>query len=103
MKEFYEAYKDKGVKIMAVCVKPFSEIAGCWEYIEDNEIQDWLHTTDPYSRSRYAQIYDVKSTPQIYVLDRNKEILSKKIDAEQLPELMDHIIEMDKKAASEQH
>ncbi|MCB0631454.1 MAG: redoxin domain-containing protein [Saprospiraceae bacterium] len=102
MKEFYDAYKDKGVKIMAVCVKPFNEIAGCWEYIEDNEIQDWLHTTDPYSRSRYAQIYDVRSTPQIYVLDQNKEILSKKIDADQLPELMDHLIEMDKKAA-EQH
>lgn len=101
MKEFYEAYKDKGVTIMAVCVKPFKEIEGCWEYIEDNEIQDWLHTTDPYNRSRYAQIYDVKSTPQIYVLDRNKEILSKKIDAEQLPELMDHIIEMDKKEAGQ--
>lgn len=94
MKEFYDKFKDKGVKIMAVCVKGNpDDIGGCWDYIEENEISDWLHTVDPYFRSRFPTIYDVKSTPQIYVLDRNKEIISKKIDAEQLEELMNHIIE----------
>ena len=98
MKEFYDKFKDKGVKIMAVCVKGVpDEIGGCWDYIKDNEIGDWLHTVDPYFRSRFPTIYDVKSTPQIYVLDRNKEILSKKIDAEQLEELMNHIIEQKEK------
>lgn len=97
MKEFYDKFKDKGVKIMAVCVKFTDEIPGCWDYIEENEISDWLHTVDPYNRSRFSKIYDVKSTPQIYVLDRNKEILSKKIDAEQLEELMNHIIEQKEK------
>lgn len=97
MKEFYDKFKDKGVKIMAVCVKFTDEVPGCWDYIEENEISDWLHTVDPYNRSRFAKIYDVKSTPQIYVLDRDKEILSKKIDAEQLEELMNHIIEQKEK------
>lgn len=98
MKEFYDKFKDKGVKIMAVCVKGNpDDIGGCWDYIEENEIGDWLHTVDPYFRSRFPTIYDVKSTPQIYVLDRDKEILSKKIDAEQLEELMNHILEQKNK------
>ncbi|HMQ60201.1 MAG TPA: thioredoxin-like domain-containing protein [Flavilitoribacter sp.] len=94
MKDFYEKYKDKGVKIIAVCTKYQDEIPGCWEYIDENGIQDWLHTVDPTGRSRYAQIYDIQSTPQIYILDRNKEILTKRIAAEQIEEVMDKIIEM---------
>lgn len=100
MKEFYDKFKDKGVQIMAVCVKFTEEVPECWEYIEDNEITDWLHTVDPYHRSRFSVVYDIKSTPQIYVLDRNKEILSKKIDAEQLEELMNHILEQEDNASN---
>lgn len=97
MKEFYEKYKDKGVKIFAVCAKFRDEVPECWEYIDDNEIGDWLHTVDPYHRSRYGKIYSVKTTPQVYVLDHKKEILSKRIGAEQLEEVMDRIIEMNNK------
>jgi thiol-disulfide isomerase/thioredoxin len=94
MKEFYDKYKDKGVKLVAVCTKFTDEIEGCWDYIDEKEIGDWLHLVDPYHRSRYMKVYNIKSTPQIYVLDRNKEILSKRIGAEQLEEVMDRIIEM---------
>ena len=94
MKEFYEKFKDKGVKIVAVCTKFTDEIPDCWKYIDENEIGDWLHTVDEFHRSRFMKVYDIKSTPQIYILDRNKEILSKRIGAEQLEEVMDKIIEM---------
>lgn len=97
MKEFYEKYKDKGVKIMAVCAKFTDEIPPCWEYVDENGIGDWLHTIDTYQRSRYMTVYNIKTTPQIFVLDRNKEILSKRIGAEQLEEVIDKIIEMREK------
>lgn len=97
LKAFYEKYKDKGVKIFAVCSKFRDEVPECWEYIDDNAIGDWLHTVDPNHRSRYGKIYSVKTTPQVYVLDHKKEILSKRIGAEQLEEVMDRIIEMNKK------
>ncbi len=96
MKAFYEKYKDKGVEIVAVCAKFTDEIPDCWKYVDENEIGDWLHTIDTYHRSRYMTVYNIKSTPQIYILDRNKEILSKRIGAEQLEEVMDRIIEMRK-------
>lgn len=85
MKQFYEKWKDEGVEIFAVCTKQ-KEIDQCWEYIDDNAIDDWLHATDRYLR--FARDYDVRSTPSIFILDENKEIVSKKIGAEQLDELL---------------
>lgn len=96
IKSFYEKYKDKGVKIFAVCVKFRDEVNDCWKYIDENGIGDWLHTVDPYLQSNYYTIYNVKTTPQIYILDRKKEIISKGIGGEQLEEVMDRIIEMRK-------
>lgn len=96
MKDFYAKFKDKGVKIFAVCVKFTDEVPKCWEYVDENGIQDWIHCVDPYNMSRFTSTYDTRSTPLIFVLDHNKEILSKRIAAEQLEEVMDRIIEMKK-------
>jgi thiol-disulfide isomerase/thioredoxin len=96
MKEFYNKFKDRGVTLFAVCSKQTDEVPECWEYIDENEIGDWLHTVDPYGRSRYFKKYDVKTTPQVYILDKNKEIVMKKIGAEQLEEGMGKIMEMNK-------
>ncbi|NUQ24812.1 MAG: AhpC/TSA family protein [Saprospiraceae bacterium] len=96
LKAFYEKFKDKGVKIMAVCVKFTDEVPKCWEYVDENGTQDWLHCADPYNVSRYTSIYDTRSTPLIFVLDSKKEILSKRIAAEQLDDVMTRIIEMKK-------
>jgi thiol-disulfide isomerase/thioredoxin len=100
LKQFYEKFKDRGVVLFAVCAKYTDEVPECWKYVDENEIGDWLHTVDPYGRSQYSKLYNVKSTPQLYILDRKKEILSKRIGAEQLEEVMDKIIEMKKKANS---
>jgi thiol-disulfide isomerase/thioredoxin len=93
LKEFYEKYKDKGVQIFAVCVKYANEVPECWDYIEENGISDWIHTVDPYLSSKFSSLYDIKSTPQVYVLNDKKEILSKKISAGQIGEVIDQIID----------
>jgi len=96
MKEFYENFKDKGVELFAVCVKYTDEIGGCWDYVNEQGIGDWLHTVDPYNRSRYGTLYDIRSTPMLYILDQNKEIVSKRIGAEQLGEVMEQIMQYHK-------
>jgi thiol-disulfide isomerase/thioredoxin len=92
LKEFYEEFKNKGVKIIAICNNSQDLISGCWEYVEENKISDWLHTVDPYMRSRVSMIYDIQSTPQIYVLDREKVIVSKRISAEDLGKVLNHLM-----------
>lgn len=85
MAEFYEKWKSKGVEIFSVCTKQ-NEIEKCWEYVDEQEIGDWLHATDRYMR--FYKEYDVRSTPTIFVLDENKEIISKRLGADQLDELL---------------
>jgi len=97
MKEFYEAFKDRGVKLIAVCAKYASDVPECWKYVEENEVGDWIHAADPYNLSKFDRIYNLKSTPQVYILDDKKEIISKRIAAEQMTEVMEQIIEMREK------
>lgn len=96
VKAFYDKFKDKGVKIFAVCVKFRDEVGDCWKYIDENGIGDWIHTIDPYLASRYYTLYNVKTTPQIFILDKNKQIISKNIGGEQLEEVITQIMESKK-------
>ncbi|MDX1665673.1 MAG: TlpA disulfide reductase family protein [Saprospiraceae bacterium] len=95
MKEFYTQFKDRGVTLLAVCVKFTDDVPGCWEYVDENGLGDWLHAVDPYHRSNFSSKYYIKSTPQIFVLDRDKKIIMKRIGAEQLGEVMNKIMESD--------
>ncbi len=96
---FYKQFKDRGVEVFAVCTKFYNELEKCWDFIDEHEDMDlWMNVVDPYHRSRYKTIYDVRSTPQIYILDKNKKILSKRLGAEQLPEVMERILEMEEEA-----
>lgn len=95
MKEFYEKFKAKGVKLVGVCRK-FSKdnIAECWKYVDENATGDWIQAVDPYG---FTNIYYVKSTPSVFILDRDKKIISKRIAPEQLEDVMNRIIEMRQK------
>lgn len=92
--EFYENFKDRGVEVLAVCTKLTDKVPDCWEAVDDRGMDIWINAADPYLRSRYKQIYDIRSTPMIYILDENKEILSKKISSSQLEEVLTKLIQM---------
>lgn len=98
LKEFYEKFKPKGVEVFSVCTKKFDkdkkmeEVEKCWQFLDEHEMNKWINVVDPFIRSRYAQIYDIRSTPRIFILDENKEIIVKGIGKEQLEEVMDQII-----------
>ncbi|MFN0036045.1 MAG: redoxin domain-containing protein [Saprospiraceae bacterium] len=102
--EFAKNYKDRGVKVFAVCTgvvttkeesnTPEKVRDACWKGLEEKEFNDELffNTYDPYIRSRYKMVYDVQTTPQIFILDRNHEILMKRIGGEQLSEVMEQVM-----------
>ena len=98
MKEFYAKWKDKGVEIFSICTQQ-REIDKCWEYIDEQEIGEWLHVTDPYMR--FYKEYEITSTPTIFVLDENKVIISKRIGAKQLDELLTAYEEQERLLGSE--
>jgi hypothetical protein len=94
MVEFAKKYKDRGVKVFAVCTAVGDKGPECWKGAEEKGFtDDWfLNVSDPYIRSRYKTLYDIQTTPQIFILDRKHEILSKKIGAEQLDNVMEMVM-----------
>ena len=91
IKKFYEEYKSKGVEIFAVCSKTGPDEKTCWEGVSQLGMGGWINTSDPQHKSKFRLVYDVKTTPQVYFLDENKKILTKKIAGEQFKEVMDKI------------
>ncbi|MEM6768539.1 MAG: hypothetical protein AAF655_26605, partial [Bacteroidota bacterium] len=47
-----------------------------------------IATQDHYRRSGFDQMYDIRSTPRIFLLDEEKNIVAKQISVEQLEELL---------------
>ena len=90
--EFYNEYKNKGVEILAICTKTGQDISSCWSTIKERGMDIWVNVSDQYIRNRYKTIYDVKTTPQIYILDKDKKIIVKKIAGEDLKTVMDEIL-----------
>lgn len=91
MKEVAEKYKDKGVKFIGICNKSYKEEKKCWDYLEKNGLMEvWDNYYDPYLR--YKKPYNVVSTPIMYLLDKDKKILQKRLSADQIPEVLDRIL-----------
>ena len=92
MIETFDKLKDKGVTMYAICHRTYKDTPSCAEYIDENPgMLKWINLNDPYFKSKYNVKYDVKSTPQLYILDENKEILLKRVGADQLEEVMESL------------
>jgi thiol-disulfide isomerase/thioredoxin len=95
--KFYDKFSSKGVEIFAVCTKTGTDTKGCWDAIEERDMAKWINTTDPFLKSKYKTLYDIRTTPKIFVLDKDKKIISKGIGGEQLEEVLENaIINMEK-------
>lgn len=90
--EFYNKFKDKGVEIFAVCTKVTDKVPDCWKMVDEKGMDIWINVVDPYLLSKFSTIYDIKSTPQIFILDKKKEILLKRLAAEQLDSVMEELL-----------
>ncbi len=98
--KFSEANVDNGVAMVGICTKREKDVQDCWDDIENKRLHGWTVGYDPYGR--YKPLYDVTSTPMIYILDEEMTIISKKIGAKQLTEVMDVLrADLDKPAATE--
>lgn len=71
--DFYNKFKTRGVEILAVCTKTGVDEKTCWESMESMHMNGWINASDPSHASRFKLIYDLKTTPQIYILDKNKK------------------------------
>lgn len=88
--KLYTKYKEKGLKVVTINLNNDKEE---WaEFVQSKNISDWINCADPEYRSQYWMYYDTSSVPSIFVLDKNKTIIGKKIDEKNLEKLFDYYI-----------
>lgn len=81
LKELYAKYQNKDVEVFSICTQDNREE---WEdYIEENELV-WINGWDPHRTTHFDFFYNVTATPLVYILDKNKTIIAKKIAVENI-------------------
>jgi len=93
--ELYEAIKrlkTKGIEVVAVNTLSGEEGKVKWiDYINENGFYDWVNCWNPYDFT-YKNIYDVMTTPQLFVLNADKEIVAKRIAPEQAEKIIESML-----------
>ncbi len=87
-KELYDKYAQYGLKVFAVYCQ--IEVDPWKEFIEEHQLEEFINVYDPYGRSGFRQYYHIKSTPTIFVLDKDKTIVAKKLGVEQIDDFLAH-------------
>lgn len=87
LKSYYEQARNEGIEIFAVCTT--SDKPQWKKYIEENDLT-WINGWDPDRRSNFSFFYNVQSTPMIYILDRDKKIIAKKLGIEDIPSFIEN-------------
>jgi len=83
IKEFYDQNKEKyGLKIFAVC-SDTSLVK--WKNSIRKKKMDWINVDGPRALTTdYHELYDIISTPVIYLLDDQKKIVAKRLPADKI-------------------
>ena len=90
LNEIYKKNKDKGLEIFAVYTQGNKQE---WmDYLKKNELFDWINAFDPNQATYFRYYYDVFSTPVIYLLDKDKVIVAKRISAESLGKMLEKLL-----------
>ncbi|MEO6314902.1 MAG: DUF5106 domain-containing protein [Chitinophagaceae bacterium] len=101
---YQHKWKQLGVVVYGVMVDGGKE---AWtNYIRDNNLKDWVNVYETTAqrdagyaagKPNYRQLYDVYQTPILYLLDKDKRIIAKKLTYDQIDEVLN--VKMKQQAA----
>ncbi|MDQ6722756.1 MAG: TlpA family protein disulfide reductase [Thermoproteota archaeon] len=93
---FYRAkWKQQGVKVYGVLSE--NEKIKWLQFIKENNLKDWINVYQTEEAKNaitssqkpgYKQLYDVTQTPTLYLLDKDKRIIAKKLTLQQMDDLL---------------
>ncbi|SDC88704.1 TlpA family protein disulfide reductase [Williamwhitmania taraxaci] len=88
--KIYQKYETKGVKVFAVYTQYDKEK---WvNYINEHKLF-WINAYDSEYNTNFRNLYDIYSTPVIYLLNKDKKIIAKRIGTDSLDELIGKLTE----------
>ncbi len=75
----HDEIKALGGEIVGVCTT--TEVEKWKKFIREHKLT-WVHLADPFGKSDFRVNYNTRTTPQLYVLDKDKVIIAKKLDVD---------------------
>lgn len=88
LKEFYEKNKANGIKVVAISTEHNMEE---WKsFITTYHLDGLINGFDALKEIDFGRKFDVVTTPTIYILDKNKKIIARKMPVEQLQDFMNY-------------
>ena len=85
--EFSEKNKGKVIVYAASIDRNEAE----WKkFLKDYKVPNWINVWDKGTHTDFKKQYDIYSTPVIYLLDKSKRIIAKRLGVEQLQDFIDH-------------
>lgn len=62
------------------------------KFVQENKLK-WLNVSDLYNNTKFRKLYNISSTPVIYLLNEKKEIIAKRLSVEQVEDFISKGIE----------
>jgi peroxiredoxin len=92
--DVYHKMKKDGIDVEMYCpsIMSIEEMKKWTDFIKEHNL-DWINVADPYRQNNFRFDWDIQSTPQIYILDKDKIIRAKRIGAEQVEDFIRHEID----------
>ena len=90
-------WKNEGVKMYGVLTET-KDLEQWKKFIKDKNLGNWINVyetdaqkkiTEDSKQASYKQLYDVIQTPTLYLLDKDKKIIAKKLTMEQMDDVLD--------------
>ncbi|MBN2669289.1 MAG: redoxin domain-containing protein [Bacteroidales bacterium] len=86
-KSFQNMKKD-GIDVQSLAIYTQVEREPWEKFIEDKELFDWVNAYDKYYFTNFRNKYDIYSTPTLYLLDKDKKIIGKRLAVDQIEKII---------------
>lgn len=83
----YVKYKDKGFEVF--CCYTQTDKKEWVDFLNKHNLHDWVNVWDPNRESYFWEFYDATVTPGVYLLNKERKIVAKKISTESLAQILE--------------
>jgi len=84
LKKVYEELRLKGYDVKVLAVSTILDVEEWKKFIRDFNTGEFINASDPYYKDRPKDKYDVRTTPMIYLLDKNQKIIGRRLEPQNL-------------------
>ncbi|HWV28498.1 MAG TPA: TlpA disulfide reductase family protein, partial [Dyadobacter sp.] len=88
LKAFYDKNKANGIKVMTISTE--HNIEEWKSFVKTYHLEELINGYDALNQIDFNRKFDVVTTPTIYVLDKNKKIIARKMPVEQLEDFLNY-------------